>query len=304
MGKVAAIAQNTFKEAIRNRVMYIILLFAICMILASFVIKDLTIAAHGDVIRSFGHFSISVFGLVIAVFLGIGSVYNEMDKRTLYTIVSKPIDRWQFLLGKYLGLLLTLYLLTLVMTGVFLAVTWILNRSIADPYFGLATLKSLKAIGLGCLELGVIMAFALLFSSFSTPILSGFMTLMVLIAGRLNEDIERYAQSVVKNAGGTPEQSQSFLEGLAFLVGGGGGEAAGGGISSALVFLFAKFAALVFPNLEMLNARVEAIHFDTVDANYLALITRSGTDALLYAVPYTVAVLLVAMFLFSRRNFK
>ena len=130
MGKVIAIAQNTFKEAIRSRILYILLLFAILMILAGFVVKDLTIAAHGDVIRIVGHFAINLFGIVIAILVGIGLVYNELDKKTIYTIVSKPIDRWQFLLGKYLGLLMTLYLITLVMSAVFLLETWLLNRQI------------------------------------------------------------------------------------------------------------------------------------------------------------------------------
>lgn len=299
MSKVLAIAQNTFKEAIRNRVMYIIFAFALLMILASFIIKDLTIAAHGDVIRIFGLFAINIFGLIIAIFLGIGLVYNELDKRTVYTIVSKPIDRWQFLLGKYLGLLLTLYLLTLVMTVVFLLVTWVLNRNLQDPNFNLATLLTLKAIGMGCLELAVVVAFALLFSSFSTPTLSGFLTLMVFIAGRLNEDIERFAQKIVKDAGGT-DIDQGFFGGLRFLL----SEESTSSAASAISFVFAKGAALVFPNFEILNGRAQAIYFHTVDTNLLKMITVNAWDAVIYALPYTVAVLLIAMFLFGRRNFR
>ena len=98
MGKVLAIAQNTFKEAIRNRILYVVLVFAILFILAGFVVKDLTIAAHGDTIRTIGLSVISIVSLVLALLIGIGLVYNELDKKTIYTIVSKPIDRWQFLL--------------------------------------------------------------------------------------------------------------------------------------------------------------------------------------------------------------
>lgn len=300
MGKVIAIAQNTFKEAIRNRIMYIILIFAILMIAGSFVIKDFSIAAHGDVIRICGLFAINFFVIAIAILVGIGLVYNELDKKTLYTIVSKPIDRWQFLLGKYLGLLGTLYLITAVMTVVFLLVTWLLNRQLQDPNFGMATLLSLKAIGLGCIELAIIVAFALLFSSFSTPTLSGFLTMMVFIGGRLNEDIERYAHKVVTDVGGAEDAAKSFFGGIQALL----SPEVAAGYGAVIKFCFAKFAALVFPNFEMMAGTKEAIFFDTLDPNLLQMVVKSFPDALLYGIPYTAAVLLIAMFLFGRRNFK
>jgi hypothetical protein len=297
MGKVLAIAQNTFKEAIRNRVMYIILFFGVLYILASFIVKDLLIAAHGESIRALGIAGINLFVIIIAILVGIGLVYNELDKKTIYTIVSKPIDRWQFLLGKYFGLLLTLYLITLFMTLIFLFVTWYLNRQIHDPDFARATFESLKAIGLGCLELAVVVAFALLFSSFSSPTLSGFMTLMVWVAGRLNQDIERFAEKVVADAGGGEELGRGFWAGLHYLQ-------ANSGIAEQCKFVLAKLAGLIFPNLEIFNGRPEAIFFNTLDPNRLKMITVNSVDALLYAIPYTAAVLLIAMFLFGRRNFR
>jgi hypothetical protein len=301
MDKVLAIAQNTFKEAIRNRVMYVILVFAILFILTGIVVKDLTIAAHGTVIRAIGLMAINWFGLILALLLGIGLVYTELDKKTIYTIVSKPIDRWQFLLGKYLGLLLTLYLIIVVMSAVFLIEIHLLNRQIQDPHFGQAVMMCLKAIFLGCVELAVVVAFALLFSSFSSPVLSGFMTLMVIIAGRLNEDIERFAQKIISGfeAGGEVA-TQGFLAGMAFLR----DPATGATLFDQMKFLFAKGTALVFPNFELFNARTQALHFDTVDVNILKMITVNTADALIYAVPYTASVLLLAMFLFGRRNFR
>jgi hypothetical protein len=270
------------------------------MILAGVVVKDLTIAGHSTVIRQFGHFAISIFGIAIAILVGIGLVYNELDKRTIYTIVSKPIDRWQFLLGKYLGLLMTLYLITFVMAAVFLIEMWLLNSQLQEPHFRQATLESLKLIGLNCLELAVLVAFALLFSSFSTPTLSGFMTLMVWIAGRLNEDIERFAQKIVTESGGTQEVSHGFLSGLSYLM----SPEAAVGIGTVIKFTFAKGAALVFPNFEMFNGFNEALNFDTLDPNTLRMVTVDGWGALYYAVPYTIGVLLIAMFLFGRRSFK
>jgi len=299
MRKVLAIAQNTFKEAIRNRILYVVLVFAILFILAGFVVKDLTIAAHGDVIRKIGLSVISIVSLLLALLIGIGLVYNELDKKTIYTIVSKPIDRWQFLLGKYIGLLLTLYLVVTLMTLVFCGEMWLLNRQLQEADFNIIMIKSLKAIFLGCLELAVVVAFALLFSSFSTPVLSGFMTLMMWIAGRANEDIERFAEKVVTDAGGTQEQSRRFFEGLRII-----SENGDAGFGDQVTYLLAKIVALLAPNFEIFYGIKEAIHFDTVDANTLVLIVRDTSDAVLYCIPYTISVLLIAMFLFGRRNFR
>ncbi|MFH0793744.1 MAG: ABC transporter permease subunit, partial [bacterium] len=107
MSKVYAIALNTFKEAVRNRILYILLIFALVLMGSSGVISDLSIAEPEKIVKDLGLAGINFFGLLIAIFIGIGLVYNELDKKTIYTIVSKPIDRHQFLLGKYFGLLLT-----------------------------------------------------------------------------------------------------------------------------------------------------------------------------------------------------
>jgi ABC-type transport system involved in multi-copper enzyme maturation permease subunit len=120
MSSIVAIAFNTFKEAVRNRVLYVILFFSLIMIGASGAISQLSITEHGRIIKNLGFASINLFGVAIAIFVGVSLVYNELEKRTIYTIVSKPIARWQFLLGKYLGLLLTVYVNLFVMSYFFL----------------------------------------------------------------------------------------------------------------------------------------------------------------------------------------
>jgi hypothetical protein len=106
--KVWAIILNTFREAVRDRILYAIVFFAVLILLLSTIMDVITIGQRSKIIIDSGLASISIFGTLIAIFVGINLVYKEIDKRTIYTIVSKPVARWQFLLGKYFGLVLTL----------------------------------------------------------------------------------------------------------------------------------------------------------------------------------------------------
>lgn len=125
MSKIVAIAWNTFREAVRNRILYIILVFALLLLIFSGVLREFTIADDDRLIQNFGMAAINFFGLLIAIFIGITLIYNEMERKTIYTIVSKPIDRSHFLLGKYFGLLLTIYVNVLIMALFFLiALHW------------------------------------------------------------------------------------------------------------------------------------------------------------------------------------
>ena len=125
MSKVFAIAVNTFREAVRNRILYIILIFAILLLVFSGVLKNFTISDDQRQIQNFGIGAINLFGVMIAIFIGITLIYNELEKKTIYTIVSKPIDRGHFLLGKYFGLLMTIYVNVLIMTLFFvIALHW------------------------------------------------------------------------------------------------------------------------------------------------------------------------------------
>ncbi|MEE9217921.1 MAG: ABC transporter permease subunit [Acidobacteriota bacterium] len=177
MDKTLAIAANTFREAIRDRVLYLLLGFALLMIGSSIFLSLLTVGSREKIIIDLGLSAISLFGVLSAIFLGVGLVFKEIDKRTIYTIVTKPVGRAQFILGKYLGLVLTLSVNLVVMTLGFYALLL---------YEGAAHARLLPAIGLTLLELLVVTALALLFSSFSTPILSALFTLGAYLAGQLS----------------------------------------------------------------------------------------------------------------------
>ena len=125
------VAVNTFRESVRDRVLYNLIFFALLMMAAAVFVGQISIGIERLVIINLGLSAISLLGLVMSVFIGVGLVYKEIERRTLYSILAKPVRRWQFLTGKYLGLLLTLAINTTLMTlGLYLALIYV-DRSIA-----------------------------------------------------------------------------------------------------------------------------------------------------------------------------
>jgi len=181
---VRPVAINTFREAVRDRVLYNLVLFALLMIGAAILVGGVSVGIVQLVIINLGLSSISVFGLVMAIFIGVGLVYKEIEKRTLYSLLAKPIRRWQFLVGKYAGLLLTLVVNTAFMT---------LGLAAAFFYVGghleRADLSILIAIYFILLELAMVTALAMFFSCFSSPMLSTLYTLAIYITGVFANDI-------------------------------------------------------------------------------------------------------------------
>ncbi len=178
---VWAIASNTFREAVRNKILYILLLVAVAMIASSILLGKLSLDQHVRVVKDVGLASISIFGVVIAVFIGVNLLYQEIERKTLYTVLTKPISRWQFVLGKYLGMLFTLAISTAGMALVLLGLLATLDVPPDQPL--------VAAILLSFLELTVVVAVAVFFSAFTTPFLSGAFTLGVFVVGRLTEQL-------------------------------------------------------------------------------------------------------------------
>ena len=177
------VAVNTFREAVRDRVLYNLVFFALLMIGAAILVGQVSIGINRLMIVNLGLSAISAFGLVMAIFIGVGLVYKEMEKRTLYSLLAKPIRRWQFIAGKYAGLLLTLFVNTCFMTlGVALALLYVAQSfSRSDVYI-------LVAVYFILLKLAIVTALALFFSCFSTPMLSTLFTIGIYIAGMFSTD--------------------------------------------------------------------------------------------------------------------
>lgn len=186
MSKIQAITLNTFREAVRDRILYAILAFAMAMIASTIVLATLGVGSGPKIIRDLGLGFISIFGTLIAVFIGIGLVHKEIDRRTIYTIVSKPIHRSQFILGKYLGLVLTLFVNVFIMTAALMALIFLGE--------GLWEFRLAAAAGMIFLELMVITGIAIFFSAFSTPALSAIFTLSFFAIGRLLDDLRLFGE--------------------------------------------------------------------------------------------------------------
>lgn len=189
--KIGYVALNTYRETVRDKVLYNLVLFALLMIASSYVLGAISVYQEIKVIKDLGLASISIFGMVIAIFIGIGLVAKEIDKRTLYGILPKPISRSQFLLGKYFGLCLTLLVNVMVMT-VGLYVLLFLMKEPFEPAL-------LKAIFLIYLELALLVAVAILFSTFTSSVLAGLFAGFVYVAGYLSSDLKNL-ESVVDSA--------------------------------------------------------------------------------------------------------
>ena len=178
MKNVGIVAANTFREAVRDRVLYNLVFFALLMMGAAIVVGQISIDIEQSVIVSLGLAAISVIGLFIAIFIGVSLVSKEMDKRTLYALLAKPLQRWQFILGKFFGLVMTLAVnLTAMAAGLYGAL-WIVQHHLekSDIYI-------LVAVYLILLKLALVVAIAMLFSCFTTPFLAILFTAGMYVAG-------------------------------------------------------------------------------------------------------------------------
>jgi len=189
--RITTIAGNTFREAVRDRVLYNLVLFVLILIAAAVFIGELSGGQERKIIVDLGLSAILLFGVFIAIFVGVGLVYKEIERRTVYAIFSKPVGRGEFLVGKYLGLCLTLLVNVAVMgAGVSLALIYV-SRG-----WNPLALTIWPAIVLIYVELMVLTSVALLFSSFSSPALSALLTFFVFIIGHFSSDLKNLANSM------------------------------------------------------------------------------------------------------------
>ncbi len=186
--RILSIAVNTFRENLREKLLYNLLFFALLMIGSSILLSRITLGDYHRLILDLGLASINLFGVLIAIFVGIGLVSKEVDRKTIYTIVSKPIPRYEFLLGKYCGLVITLLANTVVMVAGLLIVLQVMDVPITSLVF--------KSLALIFLELMVITAVAVLFSTFTSATLSAIFTLAVYVIGHLSGDLKEFAKKL------------------------------------------------------------------------------------------------------------
>ena len=186
--RIGYIAANTFREAVRDRVLYNLIAFALLLSGAAILVGQISIDIERLVVVNLGLTAVSLFGIVIAIFIGIGLVSKEIEKRTLYTVLSRPVRRWEFIIGKFFGLAGTLVVNTFFMAiGVFAALLYVAHKFSASDAFILVALYFI------ILEFLIICSLALLFSSFSSPLLSAVFAFSLFVIGSFADDLRGFA---------------------------------------------------------------------------------------------------------------
>jgi ABC-type transport system involved in multi-copper enzyme maturation permease subunit len=268
MRATLAIAVNVFRESIRDKVLYNLVFFAILLIGASYLLGQLTAGQDVKIIKDLGLAATSTFGLFIAVFIGIGLVSKEVERRSIYSLIAKPIHRYQLVLGKYAGLTLTLAVNVAIMATalyvVLLYIGWGVSADVQRAWDAPALDPALlEAIGLIFVELMLITAIAVFFSTFSTPMLSAAFTFGLFVVGHFSADLRNFDQVV----------------------------------DSAAAARLARGLYWILPNLAQFDIKAQVVHGETVPLGYL-LVTAG------YAALYIGMLLSIAMYVFSRRDFK
>jgi ABC-type transport system involved in multi-copper enzyme maturation permease subunit len=191
LARIWAVAANTFRETVRERILYNLVFFAIIMTLAGLLVGQLSIRQDQKIITDIGLASMELFGTLIAIFIGVGLVAKEIERRSLHPLLAKPLSRDEFFLGKFAGLGFTLLVNVLVMAAG-LAVTLLATGRRVDP----SLMKAVYPIYLGLL---LVVALALLFSTLSSSALAAVFTVGVVVAGRFS-DVVRNMREVAPGA--------------------------------------------------------------------------------------------------------
>jgi ABC-type transport system involved in multi-copper enzyme maturation permease subunit len=248
-----AIALNTAREAIRNKLLYSLLLFAVVVVAVAALFGSVSIGDPMKFVKDFSLMSVSLFGVAIAVMLGVSMLHKEIGRKTIYNILAKPVARWEFIVGKFLGLVATLTLVVALMTAALLI--------IVGAFEGRIDWTLALGAQLTVLELMILVAIALFVSTVVTPTIAGLVTAAAFVAGRCAGYLEYF---------GGPDQPLALR-----------------GVSRGLYWML--------PHLDRLNVANQVAYGDPVTASYVLTV---GT----YSVAYTGILLLLAVFMFSRRE--
>ncbi len=187
LGRVFVIATNVFREVIRDRVLYLIGFFAIVLVIANALLPDVAAGTEDKIILDLGLAAIAIAGLVTAVFVGTGLVNKEIEKRTVFVLISKPLSNVEFILGKHLGLSAVLAVLVVAMSAIYVALLTFNQVAYPLPSIAIALLFLF-------LELSLITAAAILFGVFTSSLLATLLTFGVYLMGHFSQDLVALGQ--------------------------------------------------------------------------------------------------------------
>ena len=265
---IGTVAVSVFRESVRDKVLYNLVAFAVLLMAASYLIGQLTAGQDIKIIKDLGLAAIATFGLMIAVFIGIGLVWKEVERRSIYSVLSKPLSRAEFIVGKYCGLGLTLLVNVSVMVVAWYVVLAYMASTVSPgvraEWAAPATdLGMMRAVGLIVIELMLVTAIALFFSTFSSPFLSAGLTLGLWVIGHFNADLKNF-QSVVE---------------------------------SPVAAWFARGLYYVLPNFSAFDVKSLAVHAQPIAGGLIAMNA-------VYAAAYIGVLLIASALIFARRDFK
>jgi len=232
--RITALALSTFRETVRDRIFYLVAVFGFVMLASTAVLSPLNVGAQGKIMSDVGLAAMVVFGLVVSVFVGSAMVRKEMDKGTIVTILAKPVGRREYIIGKFLGLNLTLLAMLSIMALLFALMLTFAPGSFKFRYF--------SAFFLSFLELTLLNAVVVFFSTCVSPVLAAVFTLSVFAVGHLSESIRDFGQL----------QGSHFQQKTADVV------------------------YYLIPNLEVFNVRAAVVHGDTIASQHLLMATIYG----------------------------
>jgi ABC-type transport system involved in multi-copper enzyme maturation permease subunit len=261
LGRIWAIALNTFREAARIRVLYGVIVVVVASNLLAVVLGKLSVNEDARVAQDIGLAGISVMGSLTAIVLGVMLLYAEVQRRTIHAIVSKPIARWEFVVGKYVGMALVLSVLVALFA---LAMTLVLLVHGGDDL----TIAVVKALVLAWLEVLVVAAIAIFFSSFSTPFLSGIFALAMWTLGRLTPDIEAATRA-----------------------------------ASPAIAVTSRMALEIVPDLHLFGVSGHEVSGQVVSMHDVFVSWGYVAEAAAHGIGWIVALVALACVLFERRDF-
>jgi Cu-processing system permease protein len=265
---IGLVATHVFKESVRDKVLYNLVAFAVLLIGVSYLIGQLTAGQDLKVVKDLGLAAMSVFGLFIAIFIGVGLVAKELERRSVYGLLVKPLERHEFILGKYAGLIMTLAINVAVMTVAYYAVLWVVAQLYSEEIRRLWTVPALDprllvAILLIVMQFALVTAIALFFSTFSSPFLSAALTFGLYVAGHFGGDLREFGHLM----------------------------------ESPVAVALCTGASYLLPNFAVLDVKAAVVHGRPVTWTYVA-------GAIGYTAVYAAALTAAAIAIFSRRDFK
>ncbi len=252
---IIPIALNTYKEAIRDKVLYIILVFSLFLIGGSLALSSLSLGQNEKIVVDLGLASINIFGVLIALFVGTNLLNKEIEKKTIYLLLTKPLSKSGFIIGKHLGLSLTIFVIVAMMTLFFYGLLYFMTGQTPAIY--------LQAIFLTYIELILLIALAIFFSTIAPPTMSAIYTLCVYIIGHFSRDLLNF---------GKMSENPVFTD-----------------ITKAIYY--------IVPDLEKLNLK------NLVTYNSQLLTPDIFTSGLIYGFLYTIILIIVSVLSFEFKEF-